>query len=62
MAATFEREAGSHRFSVPQEMAAKLYSQAILIVLEWKYLDKRACSKAQAKAYVEQMVRGIGPQ
>lgn len=62
MAAAFEREAGSHRFSVPQEMAAKLYSQAILIVLEWKYLDKRACSKAQAKAYVEQMVRGIGPQ
>ena len=62
MSAAFQSNPDSHRFQVPQEMAANLYSQVILIILEWKYLDKRACSKAQAKEYLEQMVSGIDPQ
>ncbi len=62
MSAAFKRNPDSHRFKIPQEMAANLYSQAILIILEWKYLDKRACSKAQAKEYLQQMVSGIDPQ
>ena len=62
MSAAFKRNPDSHRFKVPQEMAANLYSQAILILLEWKYLDKKECTKAQAKEYLEQMVSGIDPQ
>ncbi len=30
-------------------MAAKLYSEAIVIILEWKYLEKRECSKRAGK-------------
>lgn len=62
MAAAFKSNPDSHRFMVPQEMAANLYSQVILIILEWKYLDKKECSKEQAKAYLAQMVSGIEPQ
>lgn len=62
MSAAFKSNPDSHRFRVPQEMAANLYSQVILIILEWKYLDKKECSKAQAKEYMEQMVSGIEPQ
>lgn len=62
MTAAFQNSPDSHRFKVPREMAANLYSQAILIILEWKYLDKRECSKAQAKEYLEQMVSGIDAQ
>lgn len=61
MAAAFKSNPDSHRFMVPQEMAANLYSQVILIILEWKYLDKKECSKAQAKDYLKQMVSGIDP-
>lgn len=43
-------------------MAANLYSQVILIILEWKYLDKKECSKEQAKEYLKQMVSGIEPE
>ena len=62
MATAFKSNPDSHRFTVPQEMAASLYSQAILTILEWKYLHKRECSMAQAKAYLEQMVSGIEPK
>ncbi|WP_306574085.1 TetR/AcrR family transcriptional regulator [Anaerotruncus massiliensis (ex Togo et al. 2019)] len=62
MAAAFQEKAESHRFQVPQEMAANLYSQVILIILEWKYLDKKECSKEQAKEYLKQMVSGIEPE
>lgn len=62
MSADFKSNPDSHRFKVPQEMAANLYSQVILIILEWKYLDKKECSKAQAKEYLEQMVSGIEPE
>lgn len=59
MSAVFKSNPDSHRFKVPREMAANLYSQAILIILEWKYLDKKECSKAQATEYLKQMVHGI---
>ena len=62
MAAAFKNNPDSHRFMVPREMAANLYSQVILIILEWKYLDKKACSKEQAKTYLAQMVSGIDPK
>lgn len=52
----------SHSFKVPQEMAANLYSQAILIILEWKYLYKKECSKVQSREYLKQMVSGIDPK
>lgn len=59
MSDAFKGNPDSHLFKVPQEMAANLYSQVILIILEWKYLDKKECSKAQAKEYLRQMVGGI---
>lgn len=59
MSAAFQNNPDSHRFKVPREMAAKLYSQVILLILEWKYLNKEVCSKTQAKEYLEQMVSGI---
>lgn len=59
MSAAFKNNSDSHRFKVPRGMAANLYSQVILIILEWKYLDKKECSKAQAKEYLQQMVSGI---
>lgn len=62
MQAVFKSNPDSHRFKVPREMAANLYSQVILIILEWKYLDKKKCSKAQAKEYMQQMVSGIDAQ
>ena len=62
MSAAFKSNPDSHRFKVPQDMAANLYSQVILIILEWKYLDKKACSKEQAKEYLKQMVSGIEPE
>lgn len=62
MSAAFKSNPDSHRFKVPQEMAANLYSQVILIILEWKYLDKKECSKEQAKEYLKQMVSGIEPE
>lgn len=62
MVTAFKNNPDSHRFKVPQEMAANLYSQVILIILEWKYLNQKACSKAQAKEYLQQMVSGIEPQ
>jgi len=43
-------------YKVPKEMEARLYSEAVLIILEWKYLDKKECSKAQAKEYLQLMV------
>ena len=62
MSAAFKSNPDSHRFKIPREMAANLYSQAVLIILEWKYLDKKECSKAQAKEYLKQMVSGIDAQ
>ena len=62
MAAAFQSSPDSHRFQVPREMAANLYSQVILILLEWKYLDKKECSKEQAREYLELMVSGIEPR
>lgn len=62
MVTAFKNNPDSHRFKVPQEMAANLYSQVILIILEWKYLNQKTCSKAQAKEYLQQMVSGIEPQ
>ena len=62
MAAAFKSNPDSHRFTVPQDMAANLYSQVILIILEWKYIDKKECTKEQAKEYLERMVSGIEPQ
>lgn len=62
MSAAFKENPDSHRFKVPREMAANLYSQVILLILEWKYLDKKECSKAQAKEYLQQMVSGIDAQ
>ena len=62
MSTAFKNNPDSHRFKVPQEMAANLYSQVILIILEWRYVDKKECSKVQAQEYLEQMVSGIGPQ
>ncbi|MEY8298889.1 MAG: TetR/AcrR family transcriptional regulator [Emergencia timonensis] len=59
MSAAFQSNPNSHQFKVPREMAAKLYSEAIVIILEWKYLEKRECSKEQAKEYLRQMVSGI---
>lgn len=59
MSDAFKSNPDSHLFKVPREMAANLYSQVILIILEWKYLDKKDCSKAQAKEYLQQMVGGI---
>ena len=61
MSAAFKNNPDSHRFQVPQEMAANLYSQVVLIILEWKYLNKKDCSKAQAREYLELMVSGISP-
>ncbi|MEL7659108.1 MAG: hypothetical protein AAGU75_24720, partial [Bacillota bacterium] len=46
-------------YKVPKEMEARLYSEAVLIILEWKYLDKKTCSKAQAKEYLQAMVGGV---
>lgn len=43
-------------YKVPKEMEARLYSEAVLIILEWKYLDKKECSKEQAKEYLQLMV------
>lgn len=62
LAAAFQESPDAHRFKVPGEMAANLYSQAILIILEWKYIDKKPCSKAQANGYLQQMVSGIQEQ
>ena len=62
MSEAFMSNPDSHRFKVPQEMAANLYSQVILIILEWRYLDKKECSKKQAKEYLKQMVSGIDPK
>lgn len=62
MSEVFKCNPDSHRFQVPQEMAANLYSQAILIILEWKYLDKKECSELQAKEYLQKMVSGIDTQ
>lgn len=59
MMAAFKSSPNTHQFKIPQEMAAKLYSEAVLIILEWKYLDKKECSKAQAKEYLRMMVSGI---
>lgn len=59
MSDAFKSNADSHHFKVPRDMAANLYSQAILIILEWKYLDKKECTKAQATEYLMQMVSGI---
>lgn len=59
MEAAFQVSSCSHRFQIPGQMAAKLYSESVLIVLEWKYLEKKACTKEQAKAYLHQMVSGI---
>lgn len=55
----FENSPDSHCFKIPRDMAASLYSHAILIILDWKYLDKRECSKEQAREYLLQMVSGI---
>lgn len=59
MMAAFKSSPNTHQFKIPQEMAAKLYSEAVLIILEWKYLDKKECSKEQAKDYLRMMVSGI---
>lgn len=61
MVEVFRNNPDSHRFRVPQEMATSLYSQVILIILEWKYLNKKECTKEQAKDYLRQMVSGIEP-
>lgn len=47
------------RYAAPGEMVAKLFSEAVWIVLEWKYLERRECSKEQAKAYLQMLVGGI---
>ena len=59
MMAAFKSSPNTHQFKIPQEMAAKLYSESVLIILEWKYLHKKECSKAQAKEYLRMMVSGI---
>ncbi|WP_041139526.1 TetR/AcrR family transcriptional regulator [Beduini massiliensis] len=46
-------------YKVPVEMAAKVYSDAVLTLLEWKYLDNRQCSKKEARAYLGIIVNGI---
>lgn len=43
-------------FRIPWEMAAKLCSNAVLIVLEWKFVDKKSCTKAQAHEFLELLV------
>lgn len=62
MEEAFQAGSCSHRFKIPHEMAAKLYSDAVLIILEWKYLEQKECTKEQAKEYVHQMVSGIDVQ
>lgn len=59
MMTAFKTSPNTHQFRIPHEMAAKLYSEAVLIILEWKYLDKKECSKEQAKEYLRIMVKGI---
>ncbi len=59
MMSAFKSSPNKHQFKIPQEMAAKLYSESVLIILEWKYLDKKECSKEQAKEYLRMMVSGI---
>lgn len=62
MEKAFQSCPDSHYLKVPQMMAAKLYSEAVLIILEWIYLDKKECTKEQAKEYLRQMVSGIEAQ
>nr|WP_312579282.1 hypothetical protein [Sedimentibacter sp.] len=57
--AAFKSSQNTNQFKIPQGMAAKLYSEAVLIILEWKYLYKKECSKSQAKEYLQMMVGGI---
>jgi hypothetical protein len=45
-----------HHNKIPEGMAAKLYSYAVLIILEWKFVDKKECSKAQAHEFLELLV------
>lgn len=59
MSEAFKEARDAHRFKIPSEMAADLYSRAIMIILEWKYLDKKECSKGQAKIFLKQMIGGI---
>jgi len=52
----------SDQYKAPQDMVARLCSEAVLIVLEWKYMQKKDCSKAQAKEYLLMLIDGIMPQ
>ena len=59
MVEAFKNCPNQNRYKVPQEMAAKVYSDAVLTLLEWKYLDKKECPKEEAKAYLGIIVKGI---
>ena len=59
MAEAFKNCPNHNRYKVPLEMAAKVYSNAVLTLLEWKYLDKKDCPKDVAKVYLEIIVKSI---
>lgn len=59
MAEAFKNCPHQNHYKVPQGMAAKVYSDAVLTLLEWKYLDKKECSKDEAKVYLGIIVNGI---
>lgn len=59
MIKAFENSSTFHEFKIPKDMAAKLYSESILIILERTYLDKKYCSKLQAQEYLNIMVSGV---
>lgn len=59
MIAAFQDCQKPTQYQIPHEMAAKMLSDAVLNILEWKYLYKNECSKEQASMYLQKMVSGI---
>lgn len=59
MVEAFKNCPNQNCYKIPSEMAAKVYSDAVLTLLEWKYLNKKKCLKDEAKAYLGIIVNGI---
>ncbi len=59
MIAAFTDCANTYEYNIPKAMAARLYCDAILIILEWKYMEKKECTKEQAKEYLITMTKAL---
>ena len=54
--AAFSRCSNNWYSKIPFEMVARLYANTVLIVLEWKYVDKHECTKEEMLQYLHFLI------